>query len=217
MDGQTERPRNELISQHICRNEIYFLLREAVLCCIALMKTLSERTRFSCMFLCSTVFRTSPKRRDPFASWNSGQDRTSVLCIKNALPAQFPTAISSTSFSVHPFGGSFVHLFCPEPCFGVPSVWNLFPWGPSFSPEKTLPVSCPGGREGTREGGILNSGGRGWARAKVPRSACSLSPALPASCSVPCPCFLLRLVNPLRLFLDRFLQETVSSLLWGWD
>lgn len=31
-DEQTDRPRKELTSQHICRNEIYFLLREAILC-----------------------------------------------------------------------------------------------------------------------------------------------------------------------------------------
>ena len=49
---------------------------------------------------------------------------------------------------------------------------------------------------------------------KVPRSACSLPPA---SYSVPCPRFLLRLANPLRLFPDQFLQGTICSFLGGGD
>lgn len=46
----------------------------------------------------------------PFVSWNSGQDRAPVLCIKNVPPVQFPALISSTSFCVHHFGGSLVHF-----------------------------------------------------------------------------------------------------------
>lgn len=140
-----------------------------------------------------------------------------VLCIYKRSSCSVSNSNKLDLFLSPSFWRSLSSCFCPEPCVGVSSVWNLCPWGPSLSPEKNLAVSCPGGREGTREEVILDAGGR-WARVKVPRSACSLPPALPpASYSVPCPRFLLRLVNPLRLFPDWFLQGTICSFLGGGD
>lgn len=60
MDQQTDTSRNGLISQHVYRNETYLLSREAVLCRIALMKTLSEPALFSRYIYVSHWFRLSP-------------------------------------------------------------------------------------------------------------------------------------------------------------
>ena len=182
------------------------------------MRTLSEPPHFPCVFTCCTDFRTSPKRWDPLASWNSGLVELLFFAFMNTPSYSVSNSNKLNLFLASSFWRRLSLCFCPEPCVGVPSVWNSCPWGPSFSPEKNLAVSCPGGREGTREEVILDAGGRRWARAKVPHSACSLPPALPpVSCSVPCPCFLLRLANPLRLFPDQSLQGTICSFLGGGD
>ena len=141
-----------------------------------------------------------------------------VLCIYKRPSCSVSNSNKLDLFLSSSFWRSLSSWFCPEPCVGIPSVWNSCPWGPSLSPEKNLAVSCPGGRKGTREEVILDAGGRRWARVKVPCSACSLPPALPpASYSVPCPRFLLRLANPLRLFPDQFVQGTICSFLGGGD